>query len=400
MSVYLPVKSRFWAYDFKHKGKRYTGSTGVETRRRAEAVERRIRQEIAEGLHDSQAGMTLDEAAGQWWAEVGQHLRTADDVARRLTIVLRLLGKSTRLVDIKTRTIARAIEVRRSETFTKAADRPAQAGKPAKAAKRYPVSNATVNADVVGMLRRILRRAETVWEVKPLSRIDWKALTLTEPEPELRVYTADQRAAWSAQCDPLTRAQLNLLLTYGLRLGELFFPPDAFDPAGPSVAINKRKRGSMMLPLRADDARDIAARVGRAQAAGLDTIWFDEKVTPPLGRRKEKVELIPRTYYGTQARLRSAASRAGLKLDRVIHGARHHAGTVMLSKTGNLKLSQQLLGHADIKSTLRYAHALDGALRAALEGETTPAASSPPVAQESQNSPGPRIRRSRKTLTR
>lgn len=398
MSVYLPAKSRFWAYDFKHKGRRYTGSTGVETRRRAEAVERRIRQEIAEGLHDSQAAMTLDEAAGQWWVEVGQHLRTADDVARRLTIVLRLLGKSTRLVEIKTRTIASAIEIRRGETFTKAPDQPAQDGKPARLAKRYPVSNATVNADIVGILRRIMRRAETVWEVKPLARIDWKALTLSEPEPELRVYTPDQRAAWSEQCDPLTRAQLNLLLTYGLRLGELFFPPDAFDPAGPSVAINKRKRGSMMLPLRADDARDIAARVGRAQAAGLDTIWFDEKATPALGRRPEKVELIARTYYGSQARLRSAARRAGLKLDRVIHGARHHAGTVMLAKTGNLKLSQQLLGHADIKSTLRYAHALDGALRDALEGQKPSQTDPADAAQDSRNSPGPRIRRPRKPL--
>ena len=35
----------------------------------------------------------------------------------------------------------------------------------------------------------------------------------------------------------------------------------------------------------------------------------------------------------------------------------------MLGKTGNLKLTQQLLGHADIKSTLRYAHALEADYR-------------------------------------
>jgi site-specific recombinase XerD len=58
-------------------------------------------------------------------------------------------------------------------------------------------------------------------------------------------------------------------------------------------------------------------------------------------------------------------------MSRVIHGTRHHAGTTMLGKTGNLRLTQQLLGHADMKSTMRYAHALEADLRAALEGAPT-----------------------------
>jgi integrase len=365
VSLYKPAKSRFYQYDFRYKGKRYTGSTGVETLRKAEAVERHIRGEVALGLHDDQAGMTLDQGAGQWWEEVGKHLRTARDMERRLETLLRLIGKDTRLVEITTRKVSVAIEKRRGETYQKAPDKP---GKPA---KRYPVANATVNADIISPLRRIMRRAETVWEVKPIAKIDWKALTLKEPEPEVRLYTADQRAAWIGQCDPVAARALEYLLRYGLRLNELFFPPAAYLPAdefaGPRLAINKRKRGVMLLPLREDDARDVAARVGRAQAAELETIWFEEKVIPACGKRPEKIILEPLAYYGLQARLRSAAKRAGINMARVIHGARHHAGTVMLGKTGNLKLTQQLLGHADIKSTLRYAHALEGELRAALE---------------------------------
>ncbi|MEJ2816401.1 tyrosine-type recombinase/integrase [Caulobacter sp. CCG-8] len=365
MSVYKPAKSRFYQYDFRYKGKRYTGSTGVETLRKAEAVERHIRGEVALGLHDDQAGMTLDQGAGQWWEEVGKHLRTAKDVERRLETLLRLMGKDTRLVDINTRKVSVAIEKRRGETYQKAPDKP---GKPA---KRYPVANATVNADIISPLRRILRRAETVWEVKPIAKIDWKALTLAEPEPEIRLYTADQRAAWIGQCDPVAGQALEYLLRYGLRLNELFFAPAAYLPAdefaGPRLAINKRKRGVMLLPLREDDARDVAARVGRAQAADLETIWFEEIVLPACGKRPEKIILEPLSYYGLQARLRSAAKRAGINMARVIHGARHHAGTMMLGKTGNLKLTQQLLGHADIKSTLRYAHALEADLRSALE---------------------------------
>lgn len=378
MSVYLPKTGRFFQYDFQYKGKRYTGSTGVEARRKAEEVEKRIREEVALGRFDDDALMTLDQAAGRWWTEVGRGLATGkakrlssrdgaalSDVERRLEILLRLLGPETRLIDITTRKVSAAIEKRRRETYTKAKDQPG------KLAKRYPVSNATVNADIIGMLRRIMGRAERVWEVKPLAKIDWKALKLREPEPEIRVYSSDQRAAWQAECDPVAAKALEFLLRYGLRLNELFFAPDAFKArdefAGPRLEINKRKRGAMMLPLREQDGRDVAARAGRAVAAGLNTIWFEELVIPAAGRREEQVNLIPLTYYGLQARLRSAARRAGIDVPRIIHGARHHAGTVFLAKTGNLKLTQDLLGHADIKSTIRYAKALEADLREALE---------------------------------
>ncbi|WP_421736414.1 tyrosine-type recombinase/integrase [Caulobacter sp.] len=361
MTVYLRGTSRFWAYDFVYKGRRYTGSTGVETRRKAEEVERKVRGDAALGLYDDQARMTLDDAAGRWWAEVGQELGSAVDVERRLEILLRLIGKDTRLVDITTRTVAKAVERRRRETYTKAPDKP---GKPA---KRYALANATVNADIIMSLRRILRRAKTVWEVKPLAEIDWRALTLPEPEPEVRLYSAEQCAAWLEQCDAPARLALHMLLTYGLRLGELFFKLDAFIPEGPRLVLNKRKKGAHLLPLRVDDGSQIAARASRAATAKFDTIWFDEVRHPSRGMRPGKIELRALTYYGLQARLRGAAKRAGIKLPRLIHGARHHAGTTMLSKSGNLRLTQQLLGHADIKSTMRYAHALETDLRAALE---------------------------------
>lgn len=364
MSVHKPATSRFWQYDFQYNGRRFHGSTNVETRRKAEEVERKLRHDAALGLLDDSAGMTLDEAAGRWWLEVGQHLRTARDVERRLGIVLRLMGKDTRLTEISTKDVARAIERRRAETFTRGLDRPRRK------AKVHTLSNATVNGDIIGVLRRLLSRAETVWEVKPISRINWKALRLPEPPPEV-LYSPEQQTAWLAQCDPASRFALTLRLTYGLRLGELFFPLDAFDASGPRLSINKRKRGALLLPLRADDGREIAARIVRAKAAGLETIWFDEEIKPAKFGRPDRVILTPRGYVCIQSRLVTAARRAGINLPRVIHGARHHAGTTMLSQSGNLRMTQQLLGHADITSTLRYAHALETDLRAALEGRAS-----------------------------
>jgi hypothetical protein len=51
--------------------------------------------------------------------------------------------------------------------------------------------------------------------------------------------------------------------------------PSAFDPSGPRLVINKRKRGALMLPLRQHHAEDIATRAAKAISVGLETVWFE-----------------------------------------------------------------------------------------------------------------------------
>ena len=362
MTVYLHKNSRFWQYEFQYKRRRYHGSTGVESKRKAEEVERRIRQQAAMGELDDGSDMTVDQAFGRWWTEVGQHRASAWQLEHRAAIAMRLIGPKTRLQDISTRAISVAIERRRGERYVRGVDTDE------KKAARYELSNATVNADVAKPLQRVLNRARKTWGVKGLQEIDWAALALPEPETEIRLYSTAQQEAWLAECDPTSRFALRLLLTYGLRFGELFFEPDAFIPDAPGGAVlvlNKRKKGGLYLPLRDDDARLIAARVGQAVAAKLPTIWFERAP----GRKLDAVN-----RYALASRLRVAAKRGGLTMPRLIHGARHHVGTTTLAETGDLKMTQRLLGHADIKSTLRYAHALDGGLRAALNSRNSPGA--------------------------
>jgi len=130
------------------------------------------------------------------------------------------------------------------------------------------------------------------------------------------------------------------------------------------------------VPLLPRHAAEIAARVGRATAAGLPHIFYVEEKAA-----RGRVVLRALSYGGLEARLSSAAARAAIAPGRRIHGARHHAGTAMLAATGNLKTTQRLLGHADIKSTMRYVHALEADLRAGLETIE--------AADQSQNSPEP-----------
>ena len=59
-------------------------------------------------------------------------------------------------------------------------------------------------------------------------------------------------------------------------------------------------------------------------------------------------------------------AKAGIK-DFRFHDFRHDFASKLLRETGNLKLVQRALNHADIKSTLRYAHVLDEDIAAAVE---------------------------------
>jgi integrase len=359
MSVYRTPKSPNFQFDFQWQGRRFHGSTGQTTKRAAEIVERQRRLEAATGQLGAVARMTLDEAAGRYWAEKGIGRGDAVDVERRIAQLLDLFGKATALGEIDQRAVAEAIERRRGLGRKRGH---------ADDAKIYLPSNATVNRDVIETLRPILRRARTHWSTKAgahgLPEIDWRELRMAEPRAQARFYPEAERTAWLAACeDEAGRLALALMLTYGLRFGELFFPLAALDltPKAATLTLQKgRKRDVILyLPIRKDHARELAALLGLAREAGLDQVWF----------RKVGKKLVALTYAELEGRITRAADRAGVTGGRRIHGARHHAGSEVLRRTGNLKAVQGLLGHASIQSTQRYAHVALGDLRAALEDE-------------------------------
>ena len=74
----------------------------------------------------------------------------------------------------------------------------------------------------------------------------------------------------------------------------------------------------------------------------------------------------PLTINGVKTAWRRIRAKAGVRNFR-FHDFRHDFGTKLLRDTGNLKLVQRALNHADIKSTLKYAHVLDEEIAAAVE---------------------------------
>ena len=74
----------------------------------------------------------------------------------------------------------------------------------------------------------------------------------------------------------------------------------------------------------------------------------------------------PLTLTGTKTAWQRLRAKAGVR-DFRFHDYRHDFGTKLLRDSGNLKLVQKALNHRDIKSTLRYAHVLDGDVATAVE---------------------------------
>lgn len=376
MSVYKPAKSPYFQYDFQIKGLRFHGSTGVETRRAAEEVERRVRRSAALDELNDASTMTLDHAAARWWDEHGITLKGGDRLEARIERAVMLIGPATPLREITTKVIARAIERRRGQarTHSSAAD-----------ARRYLPSDSTVNRDMIDAVRPILNRARRTWEAK-LPEIDWAALRRAEPKPRPTEFAGDDYERMLAEVRPHWHGMIDFARRYGVRLAELFFgldDLDVSDPANARVKLRERKGGDEhVIPLLAEDAALMAARLGRARAAKLDTVWFREKRLPGPGG---KLVLRTLTYGGLEIAVRRAMTRSGLRESkgmRGIHATRHHAAMQTLRKTKNLRVAQKLLGHADIKSTMVYAHAIEDDVRNALAEVHGSASITPSGSQE------------------
>lgn len=377
MSVYSRTTAAgktVFRYDFQFDGARIVSEDPhYPTRAKAEAGERahkkRLRRGDADGRSaksrfladrpsraldtrsDIGSGKTLAEACALYWKDTGRHHRSRRDIERRLAIVQRVVGQALRdagagddLTEIRYAIVMAAREIRRAE--------PGRHGQ--------TLSPGTVNLDLVDQLRPVLNHAALTWEIA-LAPIDWKKLRLKSGDRIVREYAGEEIAGWDEQLpDADARFFLHMLLTYGPRLGELFFPPDALtrDAKGRPVLMigaylskerewrKSRKDGSLHeLHLLDEDAAELAWRVERARAAGWATIWALDDCTSPA------------SYYQMRGRIARASRRAQIRQGRVMHGARHHAGT-QAARTSILH-AKELLGHRQISTTDRYSH-LDG----------------------------------------
>ena len=63
---------------------------------------------------------------------------------------------------------------------------------------------------------------------------------------------------------------------------------------------------------------------------------------------------------------REARKKAGLPEKLVLYCGRHDFGTMVASRTGNLKAVMKVMGHKDVKTAMKYQHPEIDIVRAAL----------------------------------
>jgi integrase len=346
MSIYRPKDSPFYHFDFECRGHRFYGSTKQTSRRKAEAVECEEREKAkrhVEQVKASAASLKLDDVAGRYWNEKGQHHAGADNTDRQIRYLLDFFGKDKLLTEITGDDVAKLVAWRRGHRVRK--DGPF-------------ISPFTVN-DTTEQLKKLFTRAKA-WGVRFDHEPVWRDHWLKEPQERVRELHDDE----ADRLDDAMRKDYAPFFAFarasGLRLNECLLRWSEVDWG--TKEISKPGKGGKLVKVKITPTiRDILWTL-RGHHPELVFTYKAQRTRD--GRVKGW--RYPLTYSGVKIAWRRLRKRAGVTGFR-FHDFRHDLATKLLCETGNLKLVQKALNHADLKTTTRYAHVLDDEVAAAME---------------------------------
>jgi integrase len=349
MSVFRKSRSPYWHFDFQWRGHRFHGSTKATTQREAEKVETAEREKAKQRVAQIEAARTslrLDDIAGRYWLEVGQHHVGARDTERDIHRLIEHFGKDKLITDITDDDVVKLVAWRRGSKVL---------------GREQLISPFTVNA-TTKQLRKLFTRAK-LWGVMFAREPRWKRHWLKEPQERVRELCADE----SERLDEAMRDDHAPFFSFakasGLRLREclLHWPEVHWE----ARQIRKVGKGGKLVTVPITSAiREILWPLRGHHPEHVFTFVADRTVA---GRVKGC--RYPMTYGGARSAWWQIQKRSGVVGFR-FHDFRHDLATKLLRETGNLKLVQRALNHADVKTTVRYAHVLDDEVADALERVT------------------------------
>lgn len=349
MSVYKPAKSPRFHYDFQWKGQRYHGATGCTSKRDAERFEADLRRKIALGV-EAKPSLTLEDACNAWQEQVGDHLKSKATTLYQLGFLIAGLGARTPFHDL---------------TFRQVQDYCAR--------RRATVSNSSVNREIE-LLRRVTRwTAPRGFEVPSL---EWGKLLFSEPKERVRELSPAEEARLFEKLPANLKPLVEFALLSGQRRSEIIALRWAdVDLHGQRATVSAKGGVRHTFPL---SPRMMA--IIKAQPKVCPQV-FTYECTRRAPRRADRAqrrvgERYPFSKQGWVRQWRKALKDAGIE-DYRFHDNRHTAATRNLRASGSLKAVSKLLGHSNVATTARYAHAIEDDVRAML------------FATESRNIPEP-----------
>jgi len=338
MSVYRRPGQAVYSFDFRYRGRRFSGSTGATSRREAARVEEAEKRKARAAIIDAGKPMTFAAASARYWNEVGQFHANRAGTLQALDWLDRRIGSNVLVSAIDAGKVAALVATRRGEG----------------------VGNATVNRGVCEPLRAILRLAGEVWG-QTVHRIEWRRHFLREAQERVREATTEEEARLIAAMRGDYAPALRFAILSGCRRAEIvgltWAKVDFFNREFTVTGKGERSRAIPMTQ------------------AIYDLLWGEKDYHPTavftyVAKRPRdgavRGERQPITMEGFKTEWRRARKRAGVA-DFRFHDTRHTAATRIMRGSGNLKAAQQLLGHSSIATTSRYAHVTKNDLRAAME---------------------------------
>jgi integrase len=326
MSIAKREKSPFWQYEFQINGRRFRGSTGEASKRKAEAFEKARKREVKDAFAAGHSGvdLTLADASLAYWNDSKQSSTEQYQLVR----LADHFGEATPLSQIThdmVRDYAAVAHARPSR----------RGGRP---------SNATVNREIE-LLRRVMLRVKR--QVR-LHGIDWSEIKRRETKGRTRYLTDTEESRLHDELIDYLKAPFRFSLLTGLRSDNVF----------------SLDWGQVSL----DDARiDLIVKGGKPHTIPLSDEAVailsnqDPKTTGPVFTNAKGEKINSATTAWTAARRRAKV------VDLRWHDLRHTAASRMVAAGADISEVKEILGHENIATTARYIHASADRLREVVE---------------------------------
>jgi integrase len=343
--IYKSNKSPYWQYDFTRHHHRHYGSTGLTNKKDAQTYEANLKRDAALGENRKEQ-LTLDQACGTYARDVADRQPSWPTTKYQIANLIAGLGKDNLLAKIHHHNLA---------TYA--------------AKRRAKVSDTSVNREIE-VARRVWRYAATNLNADVGQVPIWNKLMFKEPQERIRELSAEEEAALLANIRVDIRPMVEFALLSAARLSSVIKLKwsDVNLSAG-VITFNIKGGEKRLLPL----TPGLAAIIGNQPKTSVYVFTY-VCAKSSSGKRK-KGQRYPFSQQGWKKEWYSALEDAKIT-DFRFHDLRHTRATRILRETGNLKIVQQALGHTNIATTARYAHANLDDVRKAM------------AATESRNSPG------------
>lgn len=349
----LKLKTGAYHFDFTIRGKRFKGSTGTGDKKLAAA---HAAQRYTAAYEDRSLDMapttssTLQAACTRFCAE-----RPPTDSYVQVTqkghfrAICRWMGGDTKTADITDEWMARLVVKLREN------------------GRQGP---ATINRHVT-TLHVMCERARSVWRERVGA---WTPAKHRQREPGGReaFITPEQANKLLEHACAHLKAIIRFDCLTGLRKGNLLgITWEEILPDLSQARLRQKGDRPLIVDLSAE-AQAVLRSVQPDPANREGPVWtfgnpvIDCRCSACMSPAKRGQPII-----SVRMAFVTAAKRAGLRnLPQgrfTMHGMRHSFASWVLAETGDMKVTQEAMGHANIRTTARYAHLLPGARRRAVD---------------------------------